>query len=103
MPFDEAGVPASWCIQEPADYDRTHHSQADTFDRVALERAGAGEKGAITALYTVLVEGDDMNEPVADAVQRLQIDLLCGSDLGEAHRRPHAASHRRGRYRRRMP
>lgn len=34
-----------------------------------LERSGAGEKGAITALYTVLVEGDDMNEPVADAVR----------------------------------
>ncbi len=34
-----------------------------------LERTGAGEHGAITALYTVLVEGDDMNEPVADAVR----------------------------------
>ena len=34
-----------------------------------LERSGAGETGTITGLYTVLVEGDDMNEPVADTVR----------------------------------
>ncbi len=34
-----------------------------------LERSGTGTTGAITALYNVLVEGDDMNEPVADAVR----------------------------------
>lgn len=34
-----------------------------------LERAGTSEKGTITGLYTVLVEGDDMNEPVTDAVR----------------------------------
>jgi len=36
-----------------------------------LERGGLNEKGSITALYTVLVEGDDMNEPVADEVRSL--------------------------------
>ncbi|QGP92840.1 putative ATP synthase YscN [Neomoorella glycerini] len=36
-----------------------------------VERAGNGAKGSITGLYTVLVEGDDMNEPVADTVRGL--------------------------------
>lgn len=36
-----------------------------------LERAGMSESGSITGLYTVLVEGDDMDEPVADAVRSI--------------------------------
>ncbi|MEZ4393066.1 MAG: FliI/YscN family ATPase [Polyangiales bacterium] len=36
-----------------------------------LERAGPGERGAITAIYTVLVEGGDLDEPVADEVRAL--------------------------------
>jgi len=36
-----------------------------------MERAGLSDKGSITALYTVLVEGDDMNEPVADETRSI--------------------------------
>ncbi len=36
-----------------------------------LERAGNSDKGSITAFYTILVEGDDMNEPVADEVRSI--------------------------------
>ncbi len=42
-----------------------------------LERSGTSGKGSITAFYTVLVEGDDMNDPIADAVR---------GDPGWAHR-----------------
>ena len=34
-----------------------------------LERAGNSDKGSITGLYTVLVEGDDMDDPIADTVR----------------------------------
>ncbi len=34
-----------------------------------LERAGANDKGTITGLYTVLVDGDDLTEPVTDAAR----------------------------------
>jgi Zn-dependent M28 family amino/carboxypeptidase len=33
VPFDEAGVPGFFCLQDPAQYFETHHSQADTFDQ----------------------------------------------------------------------
>lgn len=36
-----------------------------------LERAGTSKKGTITGLYTVLVEADDMNEPIADAARSI--------------------------------
>jgi len=50
-----------------------------------LERAGTSERGSITGLYTVLVEGDDMNDPVADAV-RSTLDGHCVLTRELAHR-----------------
>lgn len=36
-----------------------------------LERAGTGASGSVTGLYTVLVDGDDHNEPIADAARSI--------------------------------
>ncbi len=36
-----------------------------------LERSGVSEKGTITAFYTVLVEGDDLNDPIADSARSI--------------------------------
>lgn len=36
-----------------------------------MERAGTSKKGSITAIYTVLVDGDDTNEPIADAARSI--------------------------------
>jgi flagellum-specific ATP synthase len=50
-----------------------------------FERAGMASRGSITGLYTVLVEGDDMDEPIADAVRGvLDGHIVLSRDL--AHR-----------------
>ncbi|WP_210479809.1 FliI/YscN family ATPase [Naasia sp. SYSU D00948] len=36
-----------------------------------LERAGTGERGSVTGVYTVLVDGDDHNEPIADTARSI--------------------------------
>ena len=41
------------------------------FDALLRATLVKPERGSITGLYTVLVEGDDMNEPVADAVRSI--------------------------------
>jgi type III secretion protein N (ATPase) len=54
-----------------------------------MERAGPAPKGSITALYTVLVEGDDMNEPVADETRSiLDGHIILSRDLASANHYP---------------
>jgi type III secretion protein N (ATPase) len=54
-----------------------------------LERSGNSDKGSITAFYTVLVAGDDMNEPVADEVRSiLDGHLILSSELARQFHYP---------------
>jgi flagellum-specific ATP synthase len=54
-----------------------------------LERCGTSEKGTITGFYTILVEGDDMDEPVADNVRGiLDGHLVLSRQMAQAHHYP---------------
>lgn len=54
-----------------------------------LERSGNSDKGSITAFYTVLVAGDDMNEPVADEVRSiLDGHLILSAELARQYHYP---------------
>lgn len=53
VPFDQAGVPGFWCIQDPADYNKTHHSQADTLDRVRWDDLTEGAQVLAVFAYNV--------------------------------------------------
>jgi len=54
-----------------------------------LERSGNSDKGSITAFYTILVAGDDMNEPVADEVRSiLDGHLILSAELARQYHFP---------------
>lgn len=54
-----------------------------------MERAGTSDKGSITAIYTVLVEGGDMDEPIADAARGiLDGHMVLSRDLAARNHYP---------------
>ena len=54
-----------------------------------LERAGTNDKGSITGLYTVLVDGDDFNEPITDTARSiLDGHIMLDRKLGHKNHYP---------------
>ena len=54
-----------------------------------LERAGSNDKGTMTGLYTVLVEGDDFNEPISDTARSiLDGHIMLSRDLAHKNHYP---------------
>jgi carboxypeptidase Q len=58
VPFDEAGVPGFWCVQDPADYEKTHHSQADTLERVKWDELTQGAEVLAVFAYNTAQFGE---------------------------------------------
>ena len=53
VPFDEAGVPGFWCVQDVADYDKMHHSQSDRLEHVRWDDLTEGAQVLAVFAYNV--------------------------------------------------
>jgi Zn-dependent M28 family amino/carboxypeptidase len=53
VPFDEQGVPGFWCVPDIGNYDKTHHSQADTLDRIQWDDLTEGAQVLAVFAYNV--------------------------------------------------
>jgi len=53
VPFDAEGVPAFWCVQEVANYEKMHHSQADVLDHVRWDDLTEGAQVLAVFAYNV--------------------------------------------------
>jgi carboxypeptidase Q len=67
VPFDQAGVPGFWCVQDPADYEKMHHSQADVLDHVRWDDLTEGAQVLAVFAYNVAQLPDLLPRKPAEA------------------------------------
>jgi Zn-dependent M28 family amino/carboxypeptidase len=68
--FDAEGVPGFWCVQDPVDYDKTHHSQADTIERVRWDDLAEGAQVMAAFAYNVAQLPDLLPRKPASAIHK---------------------------------
>ena len=95
MPFDNVEGVGVGCIVENTGHPLTvavgDELLGHTVDGMPklLERAGRADKGSITGLYTVLVDGDDFNEPITDTARSiLDGHIMLDRKLGHKNHYP---------------
>ena len=67
VPFDQAGVPGFWCVQDPADYEKMHHSQADVLAHVRWDDLTEGAQVLAVFAYNVAQLPDLLPRKLAKA------------------------------------
>jgi len=70
VPFDAEGVPGFWCVQDPVDYDKSHHSQADTLERVRWDDLAEGAQVLAVFAYNVAQLPDLLPRKPASAIHK---------------------------------
>ncbi|MBS1840485.1 MAG: M20/M25/M40 family metallo-hydrolase [Acidobacteria bacterium] len=68
--FDAEGVPGFWCVQDPVDYDKTHHSQADTIERVRWDDLAEGAQVMAVFAFNVAQLPDLLPRKPAGALHK---------------------------------
>ena len=77
---------SDWLLGSPRRQKDIHH-RFSMLPKL-LERTGTNENGTITAIYTVLVDGDDFNEPIADAVREYWMAIFLDRNLANKGQYP---------------
>jgi carboxypeptidase Q len=70
VPFDAAGVPGFWCVQEPAEYEKLHHSQSDVLEHVRWDELAEGAEVLAVFAYNVAELPDLLPRKPAQAEEK---------------------------------
>ena len=103
LSFDEVGVPGFFCMQDPAEYRLTHHSQTDTFDKVWKDDLNQGAQVLATFAYntaqlptTAATAAASVQSGAEAGSYSCECECCCCRAEARSHRRDGHENHRAG-------